>query len=113
MSAVKLSTVRTYALSLPEVTEQPHFHFGSYRVRGKIFVTVPPQGDHIHLFVPEPLREQALAMYPACVEKLLWGGKVVGLRVAVATAPPAVVKQWLRAAWAAKAPKALQAQVLP
>lgn len=105
---MKLATVRTHALSLPEVTEQPHFSFSSYRVRGKIFATVPPEGEHVHLFVSEPAREQALAMYPAFASKLVWGGKVVGLRVALATASPAVVKQWVRQAWEAKAPKALR-----
>jgi hypothetical protein len=61
----------------------------------------------VSTFVSEPAREQALAMYPAFAGKLLWGGKVVGLRVALAAASPAVVKQWVRQAWEAKAPKAL------
>ena len=36
-----MADVRTWALSLPESTEQPHHHLGSFRVRGKIFATVP------------------------------------------------------------------------
>jgi len=39
-----LAEARRLALSLPEVTEQPHFDMASFRVRGKIFVTVPPEG---------------------------------------------------------------------
>jgi hypothetical protein len=106
---VKFATLRTYALSLPEVTEQPHHHSGSFRVRGKIFVTIPPGQTHSHLFVSEEQREQALAMYPEFTEKLLWGGKVVGLRLALASAPAAVAKQLVRQAWGNKAPKALLA----
>lgn len=34
--------VRALALSLPEAQEHPHFDRPSFRVRGKIFVTLPP-----------------------------------------------------------------------
>ena len=105
---MKLATVRKYALSLPEVTEQPHFHFGSFRVRGKIFVTMPPEGAHLHVFVAELDRERALAIHPEFTEKLFWGGKVVGLRVALASAPAAAVKRLIGQAWTHKAPKALR-----
>lgn len=33
--------IRTLALSLPEAQEHPHFDSPSFRVRGKIFVTLP------------------------------------------------------------------------
>ncbi len=105
---MKLATVRQYALSLPEVTEQPHFRFGSYRVRGRIFVTIPPGESHIHVFVAELEREQALAIHPEFAEKLFWGGKVVGLRVALAAAPAAAVKRLVLQAWTNKAPKDLR-----
>jgi negative regulator of genetic competence, sporulation and motility len=59
-----METVRRYALSLAEVTEAPHHEYSSFRVRGKIFVTVPPKEDAIHVFVEEEDREQALALYP-------------------------------------------------
>lgn len=104
---MKYAAVRTFALSLPEATEQPHHNFSSFRVRGKIFLTVPPEQEHIRVFLSEAHREQALAVYSQFTEKLLWGGKVVGLRLALASAPAAVVKQLVRQAWSAKAPKAL------
>ena len=89
---MKLDTIRNTALALPDTTEEPHHHFGSFRVRGRIFITVPPDHEHIHLFVNEQHRELALAAYPGFTEKLLWGGKVVGLRVALARADsPAVL----------------------
>ena len=58
-------------------------------------------------FVSESVREQALAMHPQWAHKLLWGSKVVGLRIELAAAAPAVVKQLVGQAWAHKAPKAL------
>jgi hypothetical protein len=106
---MKLAQVRRYALSLPDSTEEPHFEYSSFRIRGKIFVTVPPDEEHIHIFVGDDEREQALALHPAFLEKLAWGGKVRGLRVRLSKASPSVVNQLVRAAWARKAPKRLVA----
>ncbi len=102
---MKFSTVRTFAMSLPDVSEEPHHNYGSFRVKGKIFVTVPPGEEFIHVFIPEERREEVLALHSAFAEKLLWGGKVVGVRVQLAAADTAVVKQLVREAWAHKAPK--------
>jgi hypothetical protein len=105
---MKLAQIETFARSLPEVTQAPHHHFDSFRVRGKIFVTVPPGGEFIHVFVPEPERETALALHPDWVEKLLWGGKVVGLRISLVRAKPSAAKALVHQAWRSKAPAALQ-----
>ena len=48
---MKLAAVRRFALSLPETTEEPHFDLASFRVKGKIFATVPPDEKHLHVFV--------------------------------------------------------------
>ncbi len=110
---MKLAAVRRLALSLPEVTEAPHFHFGSWRVAGKIFVTIPPGDELLHVFVPDEVREPALAMYPDFLEKLTWGAKVIGLRVRLPQAAPEVVKRLVRQAWEAKAPRRLVAAAKP
>jgi len=107
---MKLADARRMALSLPEAAEQPHFDYTSFRVRGKIFATAPPSGEHLHVFVGEELREPALAINPEFLEKLLWGSSVRGLRVELSKAKPAVVAELLRQAWQCKAPKALLAQ---
>ena len=104
---MKLDQARQYALSLPEAVEEPHFEYTSFRIRGKIFATAPPDGAHLHIFVDEEQRETALALQPLVCEKLGWGAKVVGLRVALAKAPPAMVCDLLLAAWQRKAPKSL------
>lgn len=104
---MNVAQVRRCALSLPEATEEPHFAYSSFRVRGRIFVTVPPDGEHIHVFVAEDRRERALTLYPGFVEKLLWGKKVCGLRIRLSGATPSVVTQLVRDAWARKAPKHL------
>lgn len=106
---MKIEAVRKFALSLPEAAEAPHFEYSSFRVRGKIFATVPPDGRHLHIFVGDEDREPALELHGDFTSKLLWGGKVVGLRVVLARAEPGVVKALLRQAWRRKAPKALLA----
>ncbi len=110
---MKLAEVRRFALRLPEVTEEPHHHYSSFRVRGKIFVTVPPDCEYIHVFVNEVFREQALALHPNFIEKLLWGGKVRGIRIQLTAATPDAVKHLIRAAWANKAPPSLRPRSEP
>jgi len=100
---MKLATLRRYALSLPDVTEQPHHEFGSWRVHGRIFATIPPAGDAIHVFLGDDDRERALAMYPAWTEKLMWGGKARGVRLLLGTAELSAAKRLLSRAHAAKA----------
>ena len=107
---MNLAEVRRIAMSLPEVTEQPHFEYTSFRIRGKIFATAPPGGEHLHVFVADDTREQALAVNPEFLDKLLWGGKVRGLRVALREAKPKVIARLLVQAWSRKAPKALLAR---
>lgn len=100
-----LTQVRKHALSLPGATEEPHFERTSFRVNGRIFLTAKPAESHVHVFVPEQAREPALAMHPDYVSKLLWGGKVVGLRVELSRAQPGVVKDLIGIAWQSRAPK--------
>ena len=104
---MKLAQIRKHALSLPEVTEEPHFHYASFRVRGRIFVTVPPEAQYIHVFVGEEHREPALATHSEFIDVLSWGGKVVGLRVALTGAESGVVTRLISLAWRYKAPKSL------
>jgi len=106
---MKLDQVRRFALSLPGVTEEPHFEYTSFRIRGKIIATAPPDGEHLHVFVADQVRDLALATEPAFLEKLLWGDKVRGLRVLLAKAKPRVVNELVREAWVCRAPKALVA----
>ena len=108
-TSLKLQQVQRFAMSLPSVTEEPHFNYSSFRVGGKIFATVPPEGQHLHVFVEEEQRQVALVLEPKSAEKLLWGKKVVGLRITLAEAKVSFVEQLLQQAWSRKAPKRLLA----
>jgi uncharacterized protein YdeI (YjbR/CyaY-like superfamily) len=96
---------RQLALALPDAIEAPHFDYASFRVGGRIFATMPPDGAHLHVFLPEEQRAPVLALHPDSVETLWWGKSVVGLRVALTKATPALVESLLRQAWAIRAHK--------
>ena len=107
---MRFDDARRYALELPEAVAAPHHQYESFRVRGRIFATVPPDREHLHVFVGEEERELALARFPDAVEKLWWGKKVLGLRIRLAPAGAAFVKELLLEAWRLKAPKSLASQ---
>lgn len=102
---MKRATVRRHALSLPATTEAPHFNFSSFRVDGRIFATMPPGDELLHVFVDDTDRAAAIALHPDFVEPLPWGKKIVGVRVTLAKADAASVKHLLDRAWANKAKK--------
>ena len=106
---MKLAEVRRFALSLPETTEEPHFDFGSFRVKGKIFATVPPDDKHLHVFVDGAVLDVLPAAQPKAYEKLFWGKRVAYLRVTLAAAKAADVEELVRSAWRRRAPKKLAA----
>jgi hypothetical protein len=106
---MNIDAARRFALSLPEVTEEPHFHLSSFREKGKIFATVPPEGTHLNVFVAGDELELMPAAQPKAYEKLFWGKRVAGLRVTLAAAKAEDVKDLLRTAWRRKAPKKLAA----
>jgi len=101
---------REFALSLPGASEEPHFEMASFRVRGKIFATVPPDGAHLHVFVDEPEIEAYVAQDPGAFEPLLWGRKVRGLRIRLSEAPADQVRELIEESWRRKAPARLIAE---
>jgi hypothetical protein len=93
---------------MPDVTQEPHFHRTSLRLRGKVIMTADPKEPFVHVFVSDAVREPTLAMHPECAEKLMWGKKVVGLRIDLTRAQSALVQELLRQAWEEKAPPSLR-----
>jgi len=102
---MKADAVRRFALSLPDATEEPHFHFSSFRIKGKIFATMPPSHELLHVFVPDEDREAAVAAHPVNCEALHWGKRVVGVRIDLTSADESLVEDLLRAAYDSKSPK--------
>ena len=107
---VDFQRAREFALSLPGVSEQPHFEKSSFRVNGKIFVTVPPGEAYLHVFVDEAETEASVAEDPAAFAPLLWGTKQRGLRVTLAAVDGARLEELIEESWRRKAPKRLLAE---
>jgi hypothetical protein len=105
-----LDSAREFALSLPGTTEEPHFGMSSFRVRGKIFATVPPGEDYLHVFVGEGEVHASVAEDPAAFEPLMWGKTLRGLRVRIAAGPAERVAELLEESWRGKAPARLAAE---
>lgn len=102
-----LNQARRLALLLPEATAEPHHELTSFRVRGKIFASIAKDQQHLHIFVDELAREQAIELLPNAVEKLWWGEKVMGVRVALSRVDAQTLNGLLCKAWRHKAPKSL------
>jgi hypothetical protein len=105
--SVTADGVRKLALALPEATEQPHHDMTSFRVRGKIFATMPPDGGRLHVFLPEGEVASYCAEFPSAVEELWWGKKLSGCRIILRDADRALVREMLDESWRRKAPKSL------
>jgi uncharacterized protein YdhG (YjbR/CyaY superfamily) len=102
--AVKYADAKRFALSLPGVSEEPHFGVPSFRVNKRMLVTVPP-GNMLHVFVSDAERDMCLMVYASCTEKVFWGGKVVGIRIFLDKATRGAVEDLILRAWKYRAPK--------
>ena len=96
---MKLAAVRRVALALPDTTEEPHHTYGSFRVRGRIFVTIPPGDELIHVFLSDEHRDLALALDPEFIEPVHWGEKVPCVRVRLSAARASTVAELVRKAY--------------
>jgi hypothetical protein len=108
-STVTVEALRSYALSLPETIESPHFESTSFRVRAKIFVTIPPAADVAHVFVDDDEAAAAVARHPHTYEILVWGKKQWGVKAKLAGAPADDLFELVEDAWYRKAPKRVAA----
>ena len=96
--------VRKLALGLPETVEQDHWGNPSFRVRGRIFATVP-DATHLNVMIDPFDVDAAVRTEPDFCEELWWGKKLSGVRVSLPDAAPPMVETLLRAAWKRKVPK--------
>ncbi len=101
-----LAQARKVALALPETTEQDHHDMSSFRVRGKIFATVPDD-RHLRIMVDEEEIRAAVAENPNACQEFYWGKRLACVVVDLRVGSAALVKELLFDAWARKAPSGL------
>ncbi len=73
--------VRRLALAVPTTVEQPHHQMTSFRVEGKIFTTIAPDGMAAHVFIAESEARAAVEELLEHIELLCWGRRLSGVRV--------------------------------
>lgn len=101
---MNLSTARRLALSLPDATQEDHHGRPSFRVRGRIFATVPDQ-EHLNIFIEPMDVEGVVRLGPDVFAPVMWGKEVKGVRVHLPRASSGMVRDLLTAAWRTMAPK--------
>jgi hypothetical protein len=91
---------------LPQTTEEPHFETSSFRVKGKIFATVPVGGKTLHVFVGVNEARVLIAENPTAFEAIRSGRRSARdwVRVNLAAAESSQVRELLEDAWRFKAP---------
>jgi hypothetical protein len=104
---VSLASARRLALALPEVSEQDHHGMPSFRVREKIFATVP-DARHLHVMLDSFVTHAAIGAYPSACEELWWGPRLSGVRVNLDHADRELLVDLLDEAWRRRAPKPLR-----
>ncbi len=98
--------MRGAALALPEATEAPHFDSVSFRVRGRIFATLPADGEHLHVMVDVDEARAVAAQSGPAFEELWWGKKLCGVRIHLPSLDePDLVRELIEDAWRSRAPK--------
>ena len=101
----------SFALSLPETVESAHLGTRDFRVRGKIFLTMPDRDYCVVRLTPD---QQAMAFEIAPAEAMAvpggWGERGF-TRLLFTILPDALVEDLVRRAWSTLAPKALRQQL--
>jgi hypothetical protein len=104
--------VRELALAFPEATEQDHHGMVSFRVRGRIFATLPDD-DHVRIMADEPEIRAAVAQHPDICAEFYWGRRLACVAVTLEPAPRELLHELLAEAWLGKAPASLARRFRP
>jgi hypothetical protein len=98
--------VRSFAMRLPDVDEGPHFDRPAFRVRKKIFATLPPDGHTVNLKTTS-VNLDALAAADPETFRDVWRG--TWMSVELSRVDPESLRALITDAWRLAAPKRLGA----
>jgi hypothetical protein len=98
------AVVRRLALALPEVIESSHFDVPDFRVRNKIFATLPKEG-RVVVLKTTPANLDALVRADAATFSDEWRGRWLGVRLDRISLP--MLRDLLVDSWRLAAPKRL------
>lgn len=95
---VTVDSVRAIALRLVEAVESPHHGAPSFRVRGRIFATLP-DATHLNVMIGEGgIRALAASRPTDCTERW-WGKRLAALTIDLGLTDEQFVGEMLEEAW--------------
>lgn len=103
---ISVQKVRDLALALPGCSEADHWGNPSFRVRGKIFATVPDP-KRLNVMIDPYDVDAVVRMHSGICSELWWGKEIRGVQVNLPRAPRRLVAALLGSAWRRKAPRSL------
>lgn len=105
---MKVDDIRALSLSLPLAEEHAHFDRASFRVKGKIFATLPPGGEEVVLKLPPEIKESLQQSDPDAIRALPGGWDRGGWTlIAIGSMDDGKLADLIRLAWRQVAPKKL------
>jgi hypothetical protein len=108
---IRLAEIRSYAMALPEVVEQPHFRLPGFRVADKLLAHLEKGDAHAIVCVGQAEAETAAAERPDVYGEVWRNGRIfVGLRVDLATVTEKRMQELIEHGWRNRAPKRLVAE---
>jgi hypothetical protein len=108
---IRLAEIRSYAMALPEVVEQPHFRLPGFRVADKLLAHLEKGDAHAIVCVGQAEAKAAAADQPDVYEEVWRQGRFfVGLRVDLAKVTEKRMQELIEHAWRNRAPKRLVAE---
>jgi hypothetical protein len=103
-TSISVESVRSFALALPEVVESSHFAQADFRVRNKIFATLPHTVDVVCMKTTSVNLDALVAADPETFSNE-WRGR--WLRVRLNLVAESMLQDLLVDAWSLVAPKTL------
>ena len=104
-----VADVRRIALSLPEATEQETWGDTTFRVRGKIFAIVGPNGTAASVKASPDDQAALVGSDAATFQPSAYTGRFGWVTVDLSRVQHAMLEQLIREAWLRTAPKRLAA----
>lgn len=92
-----IQQVWQFVFSLADVVEVRHHDKSSFRVRGKIFATVPPGEQSLHVVLDADVARSVLSGGHESLEELWWGQRLYGVRLKLDGADQGLVETLLDA----------------
>lgn len=97
-------TARQLALELPGATEQDHHGSPSFRVKGRIFATLP-QPERLRAMLDEPGIRTAAAEHTETCTEFYWGKHLACVEIDLTHAEAELIQDLLTDAWEHQAHK--------